>query len=82
MSVSAELEIPYQGTPDQATKVKVCVHSSDYNHYMQHKLDFGEALKLLSDLTEAMRVHREATNAQVDAAKVELACHVEERAAA
>ncbi len=82
MSVSAELEVPYQKGPEEATGVKVCVHSSDYRHYNQHKLDFGEALQLLNDLTKALQTHREAVNTKMEAAETELANHKEDLAAA
>jgi hypothetical protein len=80
MSVSAELEIPYQKTAAEATSIKVHFHSDNYQTYFQQKLNFGDALQLLNDLTKALQTHRESVNSGVAAAEDELA--TQERAAA
>ncbi len=80
MSVNAELEIPYQKTAAEATSIKVHFHSDNYQTYFQQKLNFGDALQLLNDLTKALQTHREAVNTGVEAAETELA--TQERAAA
>jgi hypothetical protein len=82
MSVSAELEIPYQKSAAEATSIKVHFHSDNYQTYFQQKLNFGDALQLLNDLTKALQTHREAVKTGVAAAEDELASHKEDLAAA
>ncbi len=63
MSARAELEVPFQKGPEQATGVKIIISSRDYCTYIQHKLDMSEAVELLNALAECVAVHHAAVAA-------------------